>query len=333
MAFHASSTAEEDIRAIYDDDYKLAAAAPKSDAARAQAYGDWIRAECTPPKAILEIGCGSGALLSEFLRSWPDAYAYGVDPALPATAQSQQSIRLMRGFIEDVPTEAGLFDLIVAVNVIEHTIDPSTFLLSLRSRLASNGRIVIICPDGHSPNVELLFFDHLYSLTQGALQICGRSASLATEKQMPAPSDIGDFQMSIFAAATDHRHTPRAHDTNPVELYSERQSYLERWRMLDQLLLDRRQSAADLLAFGAGQTAALLRAYAPETWARIDSLVLDDPTEAWNLGRPVASYRDAVQNPGQPTLIATAPHVQEVVARRLERDGFHTITWNELIPR
>lgn len=332
-AFHASSSAENDIRAIYDDNYNLAAAAPKSDAARAQAYGRWIRGECVPPSAILEIGCGSGALLSELRQTWPDADACGVDPALPETARSQQGIRLVRGFIEDVPAGTGPFDLIIAVNVIEHTIDPTAFLRSLRDHLAPDGRIVIICPDGHSPNVELLFYDHLYSLTRGALRICGRRAALATEKQASAPSAIGDFQMSIFAAQTDDRDKPLAQDADSVRLHSERQSYLEHWRTLDQFLLDRSRSATNLLTFGAGQTAALLRTYAPKTWARIDSLVLDDPTEAWDLGQPVASYRDAVQNLRWPTLIATAPHVQEAVARRLERDGLHPITWNELIPR
>jgi hypothetical protein len=103
--------------------------------------------------------------------------------------------------------------------------------------------------------------------------------------------------------------------------------------MLDQILLDRSRSTTDLIAFGAGQTAALLRTYAPKTWARITSLVLDDPAEAWSLGRPVASYRDAVQSPGRTALIATTPHAQQAVARRLERDGLHPFIWSELIPR
>ena len=189
-AFHSSGTAEDDIRAIYDDNYKLATVAPKSDAKRAQAYGNWIRTEIDRPNAILEIGCGSGALLSELLRTWPDASACGVDPVLPAAAQSQERIKLVRGFVEDVPAGAGPFDLIVAVNVIEHTINPSEFLQSRRDHLAPNGRIIIICPDGQTPNVEILFFDHLYSLTRRGLRICGRKAALAAERQTPAPSAV-----------------------------------------------------------------------------------------------------------------------------------------------
>ena len=330
-AFHASRTAEADIRSIYDVGYTLASAAPKSDTARARAYADWIRSEFSAPKAILEIGCGSGALLSELLRSWPDAHACGVDPALPATAQSQQNIRLVRGFVENVPKDAGPFDLIIAINVIEHTTSPATFLRSLRDHLTPKGYIVIICPDGHSPNVELLFFDHLYSLTNESLRICGKHAALAVKRQMPAPSGIGDFQMSVFDTHVDDWHTPPTDTIDHALLHSDRQSYLQSWRMLDRFLLER--SVAGLLAFGAGQTAALLRAYTPQTWARVASLVLDDPTEAWNLGPPVASYQHAVQNSDRLTLIAVTPRAQLAVAKRLERDGLHPLTWSELIPR
>ena len=184
-AFHSSGTAKDDIRAIYDDNYKLATVAPKSDAERAKAYGNWIRTEIDRPNTILEIGCGSGALLSELLRTWPDASACGVDPVLPAAAQSQERIKLVRGFVEDVPAGAGPFDLIVAVNVIEHTINRVKILQSLRDHLAPNGRIIIICPDGQTPNVEMLFFDHLYSLTRSGLRICGRKAALAAKASNP----------------------------------------------------------------------------------------------------------------------------------------------------
>ncbi|MET4240098.1 class I SAM-dependent methyltransferase [Bradyrhizobium sp. RT10b] len=330
--FHASKTADEDIRNIYTDDYELAAAAPKADAARARAYATWIRSCCASPRVILEIGCGSGALLSELLRGWPDAQACGVDPALPDGARSQGAIRLKRGFVEDVPADAGPFDLIVAVNVIEHTTDPSRFLRSLRERLAPKGKIIVVCPDGHSANVELLFFDHLYSLTRDGLRLAGRKAGLTTEDDFPAPSDIGDFQMMHFAASTDDREA-FSPSTDPARLHDERRSYLDHWSMLDRYLLDRSQSATGVLTFGAGQTAALLRAYAPQTWARVGTLVVDDPGDAWSLGRPVASYKEAIRNPGRVVLVATTPHVQEVVARRLDRDDLHPITWNELIPR
>ena len=329
-AFHASATANEDIRTIYEKEYQLAASSPKSDAARARAYCSWIMGECSAPRKILEIGCGSGALLSEFLRVWPSAHGYGIDPALPGDERSQDNIRLARGFVEDIPQDAGDFNLIVAVNVIEHTPDPGAFLEALRRRLAPNGRIVIICPVAESPNVELLFFDHLYSLTPNALRIASETASLAIKKQALAPRQIGDFQMIVLDAAGTG--ISQQNEQSASDLHSKRQSYLHRWRVLDQVLIDRSKSSSRLVAFGGGQTAALLRAYAPRTWARIESIVLDDPSEAWTLGPPIALYEDAVQDPVGMVLVATSPHVQNAIAERLNREGLLPITWNDIVP-
>jgi 2-polyprenyl-3-methyl-5-hydroxy-6-metoxy-1,4-benzoquinol methylase len=330
-AFHARETPNVEVHTIYDDEYQLAASSPKSDATRARAYCGWIRTASPPPRTILEVGCGSGRLLSEFLQIWPEANGYGIDPALPGNERSDGKIRLARGFIEDIPQDMGNFDLIVAVNVIEHTSHPRTFLDTLRSRLATNGQIIIVCPVAQSPNVELLFFDHLHSLTPHALQRASKRASLVVKEQSLAPREIGDFQMTVLDATGPG--ILQQNDQVFSDLHAKRQSYLERWSKLDEVLLDRSQSSSRLLAFGAGQTAALLRAYAPKTWARIDSLVLDDVREAWQLGRPIALYRETVQNAGDAVLIATSPHVQNAIAERLNRDGLRAITWNDLIPR
>jgi SAM-dependent methyltransferase len=332
-AFHASETSRPDIREIYGSDYALAGAAPKSDAARARAYCRWIQSECSTPRSILEIGCGSGALLGDLLSAWPAAKGYGIDPALPKAGRSDDRIRLERGFVEDIPRNWQGFDLIVAVNVVEHVSSPGAFLAALQPRLAPNGKIVIVCPAAEPPNVELLFFDHLYSLTPTALRAACKPTSLVAGKQTSAPREIGDFQMLVFNRADDASGTSLQWDGPSPDLYARRQSYLERWSELDQTLLDRSKPGARLVAFGAGQTAALLRAYAPRTWARVGLIMLDDINEAWTLGPPIASYQDAVQNlAAAEVLIAASPHAQTAIADRLRNDGMRPIEWNDLIP-
>jgi SAM-dependent methyltransferase len=328
-AFHASAMSSDEARTIYDDAYTLAGASPKSDAQRARAYRNWISAECAAPRHILEVGCGSGALLAELVQSWPGARGFGLDPALPDTAPAHDGVRLVRGFTEDIPEDAGRFDLIIAVNVIEHTAAPGAFLKALRSHLAPDGRIVIICPEARPPNLELLFFDHLYSLTPAALGAASTAASLAVSKHVPAPREIGNFQMVILEANAASPVTPPA--VSPADLRAERQDYLGRWARLDQALLERAPANARLLAFGGGQTAALLRAYAPRTWSRIDAIAVDEPAEAWTLGPAVVPYQDAIRRPGSSMLVATSPHVQALLAERLRRDGLRPIVWNDLI--
>jgi SAM-dependent methyltransferase len=330
-ASHAFGVSEKDIRTIYGSEYKLASTAPKSDSARAHIYARWIQHECAAPQTILEIGCGSGALLQELSVLWPEARCFGVDPALAGADRSNSKIRLERGFVEDIPAEIRNFDLIVAVNVIEHLPRPDKFLASLRSRLAESGKIVIVCPAVNPPNVELLFYDHLYSLTANALGSAARTASLVGRKGATAPAAIGDFQMIVFDTA-DQQSTLFLQQNSFSELWSERQFYLERWRSMDQALLDRSRTASRVVAFGGGQTAALLRAYAPRTWGRIELVVLDDTNEAWDLAMPIAPYQNAMQNlQAAQVLIATAPRSQKIVAERLRRDGLQPITWDDVI--
>jgi len=329
-AFHTSGISGAEIRTIYDDEYALARWSPKSDAQRARAYCSWIRSECAASRNILEVGCGSGGLLSELLQAWPGASGFGLDPALSEARRSDDRIRLVRGFVEEIPQDAGRFDLIIAVNVIEHTAAPEMFLKALRSHLAPNGQIIIICPEARPPNLELLFFDHLYSLTPSALLAASTAASLAMRKQISAPQEIGNFQMIVLGAGASSPITPLA--TSSSDLYAERHEYLGRWARLDQTLLDRTAAGSRILAFGGGQTAALLRAYAPRAWSRIDAIAVDDPSEAWTLGPAVVSYQDIVQRTGSTVLVGTSPHVQTLLAERLSRDGLRPITWNDLIP-
>ncbi len=330
-ASHAEGISGQDVRTIYDSGYALAGAAPKSDTARARAYGHWIQSECSAPRSILEIGCGSGALLREFSMIWPEANCFGIDPALRGADRSDGLVRLERGFVEDIPGGVGNFDLIVAVNVIEHMPSPGKFLASLHQRLAPDGKIIIVCPTAEPPNLELLFYDHLYSLTTSALDYVIASTPLIVRRHAFAPPAIGEFQMVVFELVDQAPDQP-SRQPSFSKLCSERQFYLDGWSKLDQALLDRSRSAAPFVAFGGGQTAALLRAYAPRTWARVELIVLDEPNEGWSLGIPIASYRNAVQNlAAAEVLIATLPRVQHAIADRLRSDGLQPISWNDLI--
>jgi SAM-dependent methyltransferase len=331
-AFHHSIVSHQDVRGIYEREYLLAGAAPKSNAARAVAYAQWMRSECPEPRSIFDVGCGSGALLREFSTIWPKAVCFGVDPALPSSERRDSKLRLERGFVEEVPNDIGTFDLIVAVNVIEHVSSPGGFLASLRHRLSPLGRILIVCPSAEPPNAELLFFDHLYSLTANSLHSAVAGTPLVARKQLLAPPMIGDFQMVTFDAMDPTSELPFRREAIS-DLWSRRDSYLKAWQDLDQVLLNRSQSFPRLIAFGGGQTAALLRAYAPRTWARLELIILDDVKEAWTLGIPIDSYTNAVQGLGAAgILIAVAPRAQAAIAERLQNDGFQSIRWDDLIP-
>src|SRR5262245_5866464 len=82
VACHASHISPEEVQAIYAHDYVLADVSPSSNADRGRAYADWLVSQLPPPRAMLEIGCGSGALLRTLSNRWPEAVCTGIDPVL-----------------------------------------------------------------------------------------------------------------------------------------------------------------------------------------------------------------------------------------------------------
>jgi SAM-dependent methyltransferase len=330
-ASHAQRVADADIKALFDENYLLATAAPKSDAARGRAYAGWIREQGVTPRSILEVGCGSGSLLRELAAAWPEAICFGIDPAVPVADSSDPRFRLARGFVDDVPADSGPFDLIIAVNVIEHVPSPASFFRTLYSHLAPGGHVFIICPIAEPPNVELLFHDHIHSLTPSALTVVASTTPLEMRNHVIAPPTIGDFQLMIFNKSGP-QESPVA-DVSFETLLSERRSYLGAWSNLDDTLLSYLNSDSRLIAFGAGQMAAILHAYAPHVWKRIEAIMLDDPSEGWTLGKPVKAYREATPDECTQVLLATSPHVQDRLTARLLSDGWQVIRWDDLIPR
>lgn len=94
---------------------------------------------------ILDVGCGTGAnlkMLSEF------GDAEGVDISEDALdfcrARGLDNVRL--GAAEDLPYEDGTFDLVTALDVVEHLDDDVGGLREMRRVLRPGGRVLIFVP-------------------------------------------------------------------------------------------------------------------------------------------------------------------------------------------
>ncbi|MEG0879667.1 MAG: class I SAM-dependent methyltransferase [Janthinobacterium sp.] len=322
------------IRGAYADDYALSAASPAADLARARAYAALLAGALAPAARVLEIGCGSGNLLHTLAAAWPRTTFLGLDPALPPGVAGHARIRFHRGFFDALPAEphGAAFDLIFSINVIEHLPSPQQFFAQAATLLAPGGCLAIVCPASLPPNVELLFFDHLYTFSTPALAAAAGSAGLVavvSEERLP---ELGDFQLGLFVrgAAAAPPAPARAAAARLLRL---RGDYRAAWAGLDASLLERLPAGARVAIFGAGQMAALLRAYAPRLWERADLLVVDSVGDAWQLDKPLLSYAAAPQRlTGYLVLIATAPRAQAAVARRLAADGLAAVRFDDLIP-
>jgi len=100
-------------------------------------------------KTALDVGCGAG-LLAEPLARLGGAVT-GIDAAPEAIAAARAhaaaqglEIDYRAGGIEDV---AGRFDLVTAMEVIEHVSDPAAFVAGLAGALADDGLLVLSTPN------------------------------------------------------------------------------------------------------------------------------------------------------------------------------------------
>jgi hypothetical protein len=116
---------------------------------------------------LLDIGCGNGAFLKAYglTNSGWRMTGLELDARNKACVESIPGVtHLHNGRIESLDQR---FDLISMIHVLEHIPNPVAFLLSLREKLNTGGRLLIQVPDLSASPFDLLISDHCshFSLT------------------------------------------------------------------------------------------------------------------------------------------------------------------------
>ena len=100
-------------------------------------------------KSALDVGCGAGLLAEPLCRLGADVTGVDAAPELIAAARAHAAAR---GLVIDyraagVEALAGEYDLVTAMEVIEHVADPQAFVRSLVARLAPGGLLILSTPN------------------------------------------------------------------------------------------------------------------------------------------------------------------------------------------
>ena len=311
---------------LYQSGYSLYAHRPGEprERSRQAEYARWIaRWHSGLPRRVVDVGCGNGSLLQALRAHWPTAELLGCDPSAESVRLGAAGdIRLWSGTASDLPFVASA-DLVISVNVIEHTADPSAFIAALRVILEPQGTLIVICPNGDVPDVELLIADHLFSFVPAHLRELLAREGFVTDRIDLAPSTLGQFQMIVA-----HRGTAPATAFERVQELSERRrTYLRQWRDLDTKLRER--VTAPLICFGAGETAGLLRAYAPVSWALVRACTFDGASGGTFGDLPIVPLDDV--SPDASVLVGVRPSDQRLLMDRLRSRFDRVITWHDLV--
>jgi cyclopropane fatty-acyl-phospholipid synthase-like methyltransferase len=100
-----------------------------------------------PGRTILDVGCGDGTFLSTLSNDWSRR---GVEPsASGARLARERRLDVACGTLDTV-TEPYEVDLISALDVIEHVVDPHSFIDSLKRHLRKGGAVLLLTGDANA---------------------------------------------------------------------------------------------------------------------------------------------------------------------------------------
>lgn len=336
LAAHAAPPSAETTRTFFASGYDLYAhpAGNKFEQDRQRRYAAWISClgDSSRPETVFEIGCGNGSLLMALRSIWPSASFAGLEPAAVAANHARQAgFAVAQGFLESSTGPENAADLVLSVNVMEHTSDPARFLRYFRDRMTASGRGIIICPDGDLPSSELLIFDHLHSFTGAALSRFIVAAGLKLIRQAKAPAGLAGFQAAVVERDGPVDPITAGGPESALALFDARSRFLLTWQRLDGLLTARAADAAELVCFGTGECAQLLRAYAPRLWTKVVAFTVDAGAGFFD-GRPVLDYAALGPAPGRIILPAVRQDLHSAIYQRLRIDGHEFVAWNDLLP-
>lgn len=100
-----------------------------------------------PGERLLDVGCGTGALLHPLSQRYPGAQLTGVDPVPEMLAVARRrlppEVDLRAGWAERLPFERERFEVVVSCNAFHYFREPVTALREMRRVLVPAGRLVL----------------------------------------------------------------------------------------------------------------------------------------------------------------------------------------------
>jgi ubiquinone/menaquinone biosynthesis C-methylase UbiE len=100
-----------------------------------------------PGERLLDVGCGTGALLDRLSQRYPGAQLIGVDPVPEMLAIARRrlplEVELRSGWAERLSFEPERFDVVVSCNAFHYFREPVAALREMGRVLAPGGRLVL----------------------------------------------------------------------------------------------------------------------------------------------------------------------------------------------
>jgi SAM-dependent methyltransferase len=110
-----------------------------------QVLGKYLGRDSAEPRRILDVGCGTGTMLSH-LASFGKAQGVDIDEEAVGYCLERGLTDVRLGEAAKLPFDDGSFDLVTALDVVEHLDDDVGALREMRRVLRPGGRILVTVP-------------------------------------------------------------------------------------------------------------------------------------------------------------------------------------------
>lgn len=194
-----------DPQVFYSDDYALSTYheehyfyTPTGQISRSHAFRQWLTEafglhRWQQAKQVLEVGAGSGRLLSAFQELFPATHFEGIEPSQQAVQVAQaQGYPITDRPLEQMP--AASYDRVYSIAVLEHVPSPTAFLTAIHRVLAPGGLLYLAQPTQDVMSYDVFFLDHLHHF--GTAHLTGYAEKLGFR---PVGMVVGHALMPNFS--------------------------------------------------------------------------------------------------------------------------------------
>jgi len=202
--------AARQLQHYYADEYVLSIQpehyffTPMGQISRSEILCDWIISSMgmnhwRKAKRCLEIGAGSGALMQEFIKRFPDKIFEGLELNKAAVSLAQsRDLRVYQGALSDLDT--GQYDIIYTVAVIEHVPSPTKFLYEIHKRLRRGGSFFLCQPTQDVASYDVFFVDHLHHFGTEHLRQYARKSGFHEQGLVVGHQWMPNFSLHLWEA-------------------------------------------------------------------------------------------------------------------------------------